>query len=139
MTAIPQLGVPDILVDDVEGWQGPQEKTEDDAPAAQGQSTAGNSGTEHRSWTSGVDLSLHDTAYHHPLSLPRGGPSAARHRPAGSASSFELQDDAAADQEVAGQRNSEVSPAQLRDMLDDSVWVESIPRSATIRRSGRGP
>jgi len=29
-----------------------------------------------------------------------------------------------------------VDPAVVRDMLDDSVWVESLRRSATMRRSG---
>lgn len=39
---------------------------------------------------------------------------------------------------ASSRRGSTVSPSQARDLLDDSVWVESIRRSATQRRSGWG-
>jgi len=37
-----------------------------------------------------------------------------------------------------GRRGSTVDPRVVRDMLDDSVWVESLRRSATMRKSGWG-
>jgi hypothetical protein len=38
-----------------------------------------------------------------------------------------------------GRRGSAVDPSVVRDMLDDSVWVESLRRSATtMRKSGWG-
>lgn len=116
----------------------------------------------------GTDLSSFDTSYGHPLASPRtsrqqgegqGGtsPGAHGHRSHASAFSFELAEPGAAgagaggggggveEEEDAGTSlgttrggSSPVDPRVVRDMLDDSVWVESLRRSATMRKSGWG-
>lgn len=144
MTTVPRLDIPDIFVDDDlsfdEGAGGAPRSPLSDG----GQSPS-------RSWFGSVDMSPSDTAWQHPLSFPRSSPSSptAHHGATPSAFSFELQEP---DEEgmhqppqpASGQSSrrgsalapmSPVSPVQVRDMLDDSVWVESIRRSATLRRS----
>ncbi|KAI1492345.1 ion transporter [Biscogniauxia mediterranea] len=146
MTAVPQFGVPDIFVDD-----------EEERPrAAQQRTTLATTPSkpkpsdflaapdalrpQHKSWSSSTDLPTYDSTYTHPLSLPRSSP--AGHRSEESAYSFELQD--ASNSGENSRRGSAVSPSQVRYFLDDSVWVESIRRSATIaarksvRKSNQG-
>ncbi|KAK4192634.1 Ion transport protein-domain-containing protein [Podospora australis] len=156
MTAIPQLDVPEILVDNEE------ERADREAANASGTNPfsveetgagatllaaaeADNNG-RNRSWSGlGADLSSYDTSYGHPLAGPRLKPSTSGHQSHASAFSFDLPeptDGGSHDDEATspiGQRGSSVSPAVVRDMLDDSVWVESIRRSATQRKSGWGP
>ncbi|EMR70685.1 putative ion transporter protein [Eutypa lata UCREL1] len=106
MTAIPQLDVPDIFIDDEEerAKGTPQRSTMAATPRASG--------------TKSSDL--------------LSSPDAARplHK-----SCFEIQEPSPPTGE--GSSTQAVSPAQVRDLLDDSVWVESIRRSATIRKSVR--
>lgn len=165
MTAIPQLDVPEILVDNEEQRADRQAgKTYDTEPLGGG----GGSGTlttpeavsllsaaaadisgRHRHWSDGgglgADLSSYDTSYGHPLAGPRTSkPASPRQRNATSAFSFELAEPAEDGNEddttsPIGRRGSSVSPAAVRDVLDDSVWVESIRRSTTMRKSGWGP
>jgi len=176
MTAIPQLDIPHILVDDEDdrapGAAGSQQPgpPQNQRPAMHARNTSTfllpedarqQPSQHHRSWSgTSVDISLHDTNYGHPLSMPRQAaspstPGAGSHRYNTSAFSFELQDpayasyddaDPYAQQQQPGQRDgtgsndssrraSAVSPAQLREMLDDSVWLDSIRRSATQRRN----
>jgi hypothetical protein len=146
MTAIPQLGIPDILVDDEDDYMdkkggGSAAKMHDpmggNSPASPSLLRAEDAMTHHRSWSGNADLSLHDTSYAHPLSFPRSSPQPPGHYQSNSAFSFELQEPGPESGENS-RRASAVSPAQVRDMLDDSVWVESIRRSATIRRSQHG-
>lgn len=143
MTAVPQLDVPDIFVEDDEGrHRTPQRATVAVTPRARAATTsmdflaADAARPAHRSWASSNDVTNLDAQYEHPLSLPRQPPSMPGYRPETSAFSFELQEPGT----VSGQssrRGSSVSPAQVRELLDDSVWVESIRRSATIRKSVR--
>ncbi|KAK3383891.1 Ion transport protein-domain-containing protein [Lasiosphaeria ovina] len=166
MTAIPQLDVPEILVDNEEdraaggaaraGTEGGTSKSNMLGPnAASGgvflSADDARSPTHHqRSW-SGVsaDLSSYDTSYGHPLAGPRAsGPASPSHRNQVSAFSFELHEapdggDSGDAATRTGRRGS-VSPAQVREMLDDSVWMASIRRSATTKRNnnwggGGGP
>ena len=154
MTGIPQLQIPEILVDGGDDAGGQK-----DRPSSQSESHTG----RHRSWSSGVDVATPDPQpYQHPLSIPRSGQSTNRQR-SPTAFSFELQDSdggygAAAANHLAlpqigsgsghgsGPAGSEqsgatrpesgsISPSQVRDMLDESVWVESIRRSMTLRRA----
>jgi voltage-dependent calcium channel len=140
MTAIPQLGIPDILVDDEDDHDGGGQPR---GPGAGGGNTssallrAEDARAHHRSWSGSADLSLHDTNYAHPLSFPPASPASPGHQQSNSAISFELQETGPGSGENS-RRGSAVSPAQVRDMLDDSVWVESIRRSATVRRSDWG-
>ncbi|KAI1107697.1 Ion transport protein-domain-containing protein [Jackrogersella minutella] len=142
MTAIPQLDVPDIFVDDEDDRKrGMQQRTTMAAPP--GSATPSDflavsdaARPHHKSWASSTDISNYDSLQSHPLSLPRASPSMPGHESQSSAFSFELQDSAPNSGENS-RRGSSVSPAQVRELLDDSVWVESIRRSATIRRSVR--
>ncbi|KAI1375540.1 Ion transport protein-domain-containing protein [Hypoxylon crocopeplum] len=142
MTAIPQLDVPDIFVDDEEDRQrASQQRSTMAAPPASTTSSdflavSDVARPQHRSWSSSTDISTYDSSQTHPLSLPRASPSMPGHRTQASAFSFELQDPGTGSGENS-RRGSSVSPAQVRELLDDSVWVESIRRSATIRKSVR--
>ncbi|KAI5862713.1 Ion transport protein-domain-containing protein [Durotheca rogersii] len=144
MTAIPQLDVPDIFVDDEDDRQrAAQQRTTMAAPPAITTSSdllavADAARPQHRSWSSSADISTYDSSNRHPLSLPRATPSMPGHHSRNSALSFELQESGPPSGENS-RRGSSVSPAQVRELLDDSVWVESIRRSATIRRSVRRP
>ncbi|KAI1386973.1 Ion transport protein-domain-containing protein [Hypoxylon trugodes] len=143
MTAIPQLDVPDIFVDDEDDRKrAVQQRTTMAAPP--NSATASNflavsdaARPQHRSWASGTDISTYDSSQVHPLSLPRASPSMPGHRSQSSAMSFELQPEPGTGSGENSRRGSSVSPSQVRELLDDSVWVESIRRSATIRRSVR--
>ncbi|KAL1891649.1 calcium channel protein [Sporothrix stenoceras] len=169
MTGIPQLGIPDILVDDEDERTAGAEVGQSAGAAVPSQAAAtllsaehaAGSAQHHRSWSgASMDISLHDTNYAHPLSAPRtgglssptgsGGLQPQRHQHNSSAFSFELQEPSAQSAADGSRRGSAVSamsgvsgvsgvsPGLLREMLDDSVWVESIRRSATQRRSGWG-
>ncbi|KAK3394540.1 Ion transport protein-domain-containing protein [Podospora didyma] len=153
MTAIPQLGVPEIMVDNEEQRAGG--KADKMGTASATGSGGGGGGlspggflsaedarphSHQRTW-SGVsaDLSSYDTSYGHPLAGPRAsGPASPGHRNQPSAFSFELHEatDGADDGDAtARSRRGSVSPAQVREMLDDSVWMASIRRSATTKRN----
>ncbi|KAJ2905370.1 calcium channel subunit cch1 [Zalerion maritima] len=183
MTGVPQLGVPDILVED-----GEELRAEDNRSTGllspHAATDQGHKREHHRSWSSGVDISGLDAHYQqHPLSFPRGGQMEARHRPSPSSFSFELREgdggygSAAAGHVVSpeigstptagqgpgyssggqgqsyfgagpsttplGHRDStrpesgSFSPSQVGSMLDQTVWMESIRRSATLRRPDR--
>lgn len=140
MTAIPQLDVPDIFVDDEDDRKrAAQQRTTMAAPPGSAASSdflavSDAARPQHRSWASGTDISTYDSTQAHPLSLPRASPSMPGPRSHASAFSFELQDSRPNSGENS-RRGSSVSPAQVRELLDDSVWVESIRRSATIRQS----
>ncbi|KAH8889525.1 ion transporter [Thozetella sp. PMI_491] len=145
MTAIPHFGVPEILVENEEDRTNQGGPGGAASPGAPPQGAPGDPGEflraddARRTWTGPTDLSSFDTSYGHPLSSPRAtGPSSPGHKNQTSAFSFELQEptDGLDDEGGAGEgrRGSSVSPAQVREMLDDSAWMASIRRSATIRR-----
>lgn len=178
MTGVPQLDVPDILVDDEEQ----RAKRTDSLAAPRSQNPysqrassttlgaplvasptaatflspheARNSGTvsnHQKAWSGGsADLTLQtvfDGTGTHPLSRPRSGeslPSAGgasdAHQSLHSAFSFELQPSGSAASSAANSRrnsrsnsrsNSAVSPSQMSQILDDSIWMATIRRSAT--------
>ncbi|KAI0009098.1 Ion transport protein-domain-containing protein [Xylariaceae sp. FL0662B] len=146
MTGVPQLDVPDIFIDDEHDHRRVvQQRTTMAVPAAHTRSsdflsTPDAARPQHKSWASGADIPTYESQHMHPLSLPRAMPTTPEDRSHTSAFSFELQESGTASGENSRQnsrRGSSVSPAQVRDLLDDSVWVESIRRSATIRRSER--
>ena len=155
MTGVPQLDVPDIFVDDEEDRaRGVLQRSTMAAPP----SASSRRGSDlldtptdarrpsHQSWSSSIDISTYDSASAHPLSFPRSSPSMPGHQPSSSAVSFEVQEPPSPSLEVGsasagtrGRSSSAVNPStsQVRGLLDDSVWVESIRRSATIRKSVR--
>ncbi|KAH6688201.1 calcium-channel protein cch1 [Verticillium dahliae] len=136
MTAVPQLDIPHIFVDDEDGSK---QQTPTIRQSGQGKSTLLSAEdadrAHHRSWSGSSDLQGPglDGEYQHPLSFPRSGPSSPSHQSANSAFSFELQEPGLGSGENS-RRTSAVSPAQVSNILDDSVWVESIRRSATVRK-----
>lgn len=171
MTAVPQLDLPDILVDDEE--QRAKRKTSSSARlqnpyGQQSPSTPGSTGlrspmsggaflspnearnsggASHQKTFSGMsaDLTLQtnfEGTGAHPLSMPRAGEaSSARsdaHQSTHSAFSFELQpgsaNSSAANSRRNSRSNSAVSPIQMSQILDDSIWMASIRRSATMKR-----
>ncbi|OAA61145.1 calcium channel subunit cch1 [Niveomyces insectorum RCEF 264] len=156
MTDVPQLGIPDILVDDEDDRAAASENTHAEVPSSSRTVSSFLSAEDvraanhHRSWSgASMDISLHDASYGHPLSaartsglpsptIPVGLEQQQRHHNSGF--SFELQEESGDRAEGASndRRGSAVSPGLVREMLDDSVWVESIRRSATQRRGGWG-
>ncbi|KAI0453660.1 ion transporter [Xylaria acuta] len=143
MTAIPQLDVPEIFVDDENDGardrsRAAHQRTTLAVPPTPGASDllgVSDARPQHRSWSLGADISTYDTTQSHPLSAPRVAPIASGNRPETSMYSFDVQENTASN--TRERQGSEVSPSQLRSFLDDSVWAESIRRSATIRRSVR--
>lgn len=141
MSAIPQLTIPHILVDEPSGGfmkdQGKDAASEDQPRWTQ---LSVGEGTGHYTETGQTDLSLHDTTYQHPLTYPRSSQTSAPRQGSTSGFSFELYEPEAHNQEAShtNNRGSAVSPTEAQDMLDDSVWMESIRRSATLRRPDRG-
>ncbi|KAH8197534.1 hypothetical protein TruAng_008317 [Truncatella angustata] len=144
MSDIPQLDVPDIFVEDNDAkHRAPQRATVAVTPRSRAATSSSDFLTasnavrpQHRSWASSTDIHNMDAHYEHPLSLPRVQPSTPGHRHDNSAFSFELQEPGTSSGQ-SSRRGSSVSPAQVRDLLDDSIWVESIRRSATVRKSVR--
>ncbi|KAK5628230.1 hypothetical protein RRF57_003945 [Xylaria bambusicola] len=146
MTAIPQLDVPEIFVDDESDrardrsqTTQQQQRTTLAVPPTLGTSsdllTVSDGARSHRSWTSGADISTYDMTQSHPLSAPRATSTASGNLPERSAYSFDIQESSTSNGRQ--RQGSEVSPAQVRSFLDDSVWAESIRRSATVRKSVR--
>lgn len=150
MTGAPQLGVPDILMDD-NSLTG---RGQDDPPT----NTATNNKNHHQSWSSRL--------YQHPLGIPRSEKMQLPCRQPSSILSFELQNSdggcglVTSDQtlssghdtsmpapnisqsskqgiksKISSSESNGFSPSQLRDALDESVWIESIRRSTTFRRA----
>lgn len=164
MTGIPQLDVPEILVENEEdrtsgGAAAGGYRASAPAPRRRGtggaylsaddaRGAAASSSSHQRSFSGmSADLSSFDTSFDHPLAGPRAsGPGSPGHRNQVSAFSFELHEsagggggggmeDEATSPTVGDGRGSSVSPAQVREMLDDSAWMESIRRSATMKRN----
>ncbi|KAI1814715.1 ion transporter [Poronia punctata] len=164
MTAIPQLDVPEILVDDESDRasdkasdQASDRRQQERARIAQQRTTlavpptpagavssssssnflsASDATRQHRSYSLGADISTLDGTQSHDPSGPRATASASGSRDEGTAFSFDIQGDPTMTTRER-QGSEAVSPAQLRSFLDDSVWVESIRRSATVRKSVR--
>jgi hypothetical protein len=137
MTMIPQLDIPDIFVDDGvrEDEDTRQGSTAQAAPSSHHLSVDGghahhqSSGSRRESNTS-----------QHPLSYPRASTSSSSPPMSPSGFSFDIRE--VSDLEPRSgemrQQGDAVSPTQARDMLDDSIWLDSIRRSKTARRSDRG-
>lgn len=150
MEGVPQLGIPDIYIDDdersVEEGDGEfsGERGSKKRYPAKNLRVEDASSSHRSSWGAAARDSV-DRSYQHPLGAPRTAPSSpTHHHQSNSAFSFELQTQSGEPAE-AGAYGSDVrrqtsvgGPSRVHDMLDDSVWVESIRRSATIKRSTRG-
>lgn len=86
------------------------------------------------------DTSPGETTFQHPLSHPESSQSNEMRQGSTSGFSFELYEPEYNDPERSPpkQHQGMVGPSEAREMLDDSIWMESIRRSATLRRTGRG-
>ncbi|KXH43737.1 ion transporter [Colletotrichum simmondsii] len=142
MTAIPQLDIPHILVDDDDT------RHKSSPVAGTGQMRSALLTVEdahksaHNSWSGPGPTDTSDGDYQHPLSFPRSGPTTPSHQSTHSAFSFELQEGGQTSAQSSRRGSavtpqSPVSPAQVSNMLDDSIWLESIRRTATVRKSVR--
>lgn len=144
MSAVPELTIPNILVDadssDDEGRN--PFRPEEGSPVRWTQLSAGEGAGQETRPSSAAEAGYGMTGHQHPLSRPRSPPPTMPHQGATSGFSFELYEPEGQQQgQDAWQgtgRESLVSPSQARDMLDDSVWMESIRRSVTLRRPERG-
>lgn len=139
MSVIPQLRVPEIFVDDEDEQS--QSKPVQQAGPSRPQltvTTTSPTGERRSAWASDLP-SPRDGDHSHPLSVPRSDKSGISPPGTPSAFSFELQraDGQSSPSGEMARRGSAVSPSQARDMLDDSVWVQSIRKSKTIRKSDR--
>lgn len=141
MLDIPQLSIPHILVDDEPSCSAIEPRDYPGETAPRWTQLSAGEGAGQRSTTSQTDVTLHDTTYQHPLSYPRSSdPVSTSRQGSTSGFSFELYEPDAQNQSAgrSSGRDSGVNPTETRDMLDDSVWMESIRRSATLRRPDRG-
>jgi hypothetical protein len=142
MSVIPQLAIPHILVDDDVGGVSMNNQGDDTSAADQPRWTqlSIGEGAGQQGIPSQTDLSLHDITYQHPLGHPRSSQTATSRQDSSSGFSFELYEPEPQNQDAshASRRGSAISPTEARDILDDSVWMESIRRSATLRRPDRG-
>lgn len=145
MTGVPQLDIPNILVnDDTESRaKSKVEQRRSDATSTASPthlSVDGAFGQQRSSLRERPDSTGHG-ASNHPLGMPRSRSISPSPPLSPSAFGFDLSElgfDGPASGEVSRRGSNAVSPAQARDMLDDSVWLESIRRSTTSRRSDRG-
>ncbi|KAJ6445532.1 protein phosphatase 2A regulatory subunit cdc55 [Purpureocillium lavendulum] len=150
MSGVPELTIPDIFVDD-EGVEGRSEteaegasrsfKADEGSVARWTHLSVGEGGSGHQGRRSmDADPTQRDGSYEHPLSLPRLSVSTGAPQETNSGFSFELYEPEGQGPNSAhsSRRGSAVSPTQARDMLDDSIWMESIRRSATLRRPEGG-
>lgn len=149
MTTIPQLDIPDIFVDDNEA---PGRGSIQISPVAE----PGSSGAHHLSVhgdqfvsqpsspDSPVGPSNRDTVLwtgagnRHPLSFPRSAASSPSPPGTPLGMGFDALDGQHGARTSGGSRpSSNVSPIQASDMLEDSIWLDTIRRSTTIRRPER--
>ncbi|OAA39161.1 cation channel family protein [Metarhizium rileyi] len=140
MSAVPQLIIPHILVDNELSGRLTQIQGGDMSPADRWTQLSVEEGTGQQVAFEPADLSLQETVYEHPLSHPRSSQTTASRQDSTSGFSFELYEPEPPSQDVsqASRRESVTAPMEARDMIDDSLWMESIRRSATLRKTDRG-
>lgn len=141
MTGVPQLDIPDIFVDDDDDKAKASRKSsrQSASPAASPTHLSVDGSFNQQRGSAGRPDSLwQGSGSQHPLSFPRSTTSTPSPPGTPSGFGFELHD--SAQRHSSGEHSrpsSSVSPAQARDMLEDSVWLDSIRRSTTTRRSDR--
>lgn len=139
ISIIPQLIIPHILVDNESRNSISQDSHRRTSEQPRWTHLSAGDGASAYDAPSTADLTLHDTRYHHPLSDPQSSqlPTSPQGRTSGL--SFELHEPEALSQ-LGSQPSSRDSsrPVEVQEMLDDSIWVESIRRSATSRRHNAG-
>ncbi|KAM3537422.1 hypothetical protein ARSEF1564_009656 [Beauveria bassiana] len=136
MTMVPQLSVPEILVDDEESNVNTAAGTSDKTNRPLLPSLNTNLETPKKPSIWAAEISPRDSGVQHPLSFPRTSGEGLSPPASPMRTGFQLSpsDASNADSE---RRGRSLSPAQARGMLDDSVWVESIRKSKTLRHSNK--
>ncbi|KAG6016790.1 hypothetical protein E4U43_003101, partial [Claviceps pusilla] len=139
LLTIPQLTIPHILVNNEfgDGISEDSHGRTNEQPGWTPLSTG--EGASDDNAPSITDLGVQEITHQHPLSDPQSPQAPASRQGSTSGFSFELyepEDQHELDSQPVG--NDRSSPIEARDMLDDSVWMESIRRSATIRRHEKG-
>ncbi|KAM3450960.1 hypothetical protein MY5147_009196 [Beauveria neobassiana] len=136
MTMVPQLSVPEILVDDEESNVNTAAGTSDKTNRPLLPSLNTNLETPKKPSIWAAEISPRDSGVQHPLSFPRTSGEGLSPPVSPMRTGFQLSpsDASNADSE---RRGRSLSPAQARGMLDDSVWVESIRKSKTLRHSNK--
>jgi hypothetical protein len=134
MTTVPQLRIPDIMVEDDD-----DDTLSTQAEAKTSHLSMGAGGDEHRKSAWPPNTMADGTAQSHPLGFPRSSLTAQEESRGTSTFSFELEtpdlrETMAAELERPAD-NSNLDSVQ--DMLDGSVWIDSIRRSATLRATDR--
>ncbi|RDA83976.1 hypothetical protein CP532_0430 [Ophiocordyceps camponoti-leonardi (nom. inval.)] len=126
MAGVPELQVPDILLGE-DGHDGSKLPKSEEGSATQWMRLSVAEGAEPNNdgdWMGNQ----------HPLSCPRSSVALKTGQGVTSGFSFEFYEP---ESRQDGWNERELSPSQARDMVDESVWVDSIRRSATLRRPGR--
>lgn len=133
MTTIPQLRIPDILVEDDEDILSKEVEAEMHRLGA----GAGIDKPRKSSWPG--DAVSNSAVQSHPLGFPRSS-LAANEEPRGpSTFSFELETPDIQETTAAelGRPVDNSNLDSVQDMLDGSVWIDSIRRSTTLRTADR--
>lgn len=133
MTTIPQLRIPDILVEDDEGLMS------GDAEVKMRQLGVDTGVDEQRKLSWHGNTVSGTTSQSHPLGLSRSSLTANEEPRGSSTFSFELETPDIQETTVAElERPADSSNlASVQDMLDGSVWIDSIRRSTTMRSTDR--
>lgn len=133
MTTIPQLRIPDILVEDDEGLMS------GDAEVKMRQLGVDTGADEQRKLSWHGNTISGTTSQSHPLGLPRSSLTANEEPRGSSTFSFELETPDVQEATAAElERPADGSNlASVQDMLDSSVWIDSIRRSTTLRATDR--
>ncbi|KAL7929110.1 calcium permeable channel [Trichoderma chlorosporum] len=133
MTTIPQLRIPDILVEDDE-----DDSLSGRADAQMSHLSLGSSGDGHRKSAWPPESIADGAMQSHPLDFPRSSLSANEENRGISTFSFELETPDVREASVAElERPVDSNLESVQDMVDGSVWIDSIRRSATLRSTDR--
>lgn len=136
MAGVPQLNLPEIFVEDGDD-NSDVPKTPVDAPGSPGDMLSAGTGPSQQSAWPGASAAGRS----HPLSLPRLVTHGLSPPGTPSATSFDIarseHSQGSGERSRRGSSAGGVSPAQAREMLDDSVWVQSIRKSKTMRKADR--
>ncbi|KAG5980536.1 hypothetical protein E4U55_003925 [Claviceps digitariae] len=138
LSTIPQLTIPHILVNNEFSDGISEESHGHTSEQPRWTHLSAGEGAGHNDAPSITDLSLHEITYQHPLSDPQSPQAPTSRQGSTSGFSFELYEPEADQSGSQPVDNDRSSPIEARDMLDDSIWMESIRRSATLRQHERG-
>lgn len=139
LSVVPQLTIPHILVDNEFGNGIDQFSQGRISGQPRWTQISAGEGASDQTAPSMPNLSLHEVTYQHPLSDPQSPHATSSRQGSTSGFSFELYEPEPhrqSDSRPEGNGNS--SPLEARDMLDGSIWTESIRRSATLRQHDQG-